>query len=88
MVTRYNTSFVYCRELAPGTVSLTGDWARDDDSKQNSYYRTRLQKKTKLSIRATQAVFFCFFLSQLDLSCKQTHVTCDMSLLCEIRYDG
>ena len=22
----YNTSFVYCRELAPSTVSLTGDW--------------------------------------------------------------
>ena len=33
-----NTKFVYCRELAPGTVSLTGDWVRDDGSKQNSYY--------------------------------------------------
>ena len=32
------TSFVYCRELAPGTVSLTGDWVRGDDSKQTSYY--------------------------------------------------
>ena len=31
-------SFVYCRELAPGTVSLTGDWVHVDDSKQNSYY--------------------------------------------------
>ena len=31
----YNTSFVYCRELAPGTVSLTGEGVRDDDSKQN-----------------------------------------------------
>ena len=34
----YDTSFVYCRELAPGTVkhtvSLTGDWVRGDDSKQ------------------------------------------------------
>ena len=26
----YNTSFVYCRELAPGTFSLSGDWARGD----------------------------------------------------------
>ena len=34
----YNTSSVYCRELAPGTVSLTGNWVHGDDSKQNSYY--------------------------------------------------
>ena len=30
----YNTSFVYCREMAPGTVSSTGDWVRGDDSEQ------------------------------------------------------
>ena len=24
--------------MAPGTGSLTGDWVRGDDSKQNSYY--------------------------------------------------
>ena len=35
---RYNTSSVYCRELAPGTVTLTGDWVRGDDSKQTTYY--------------------------------------------------
>ena len=29
----YNTRFVYCRELAPGIISLTGGWARGDDSK-------------------------------------------------------
>ena len=34
----YNTSCAYCREMAPGTVSLTGDWFRGDDSKQNSNY--------------------------------------------------
>ena len=28
-ISRYNLFLVYCRELAPGTVSLTGDWARD-----------------------------------------------------------
>ena len=38
--THYNTSFVYCRELAPGTVSLTGNWVRSDDSKQTSNYIT------------------------------------------------
>ena len=36
-IIHYNTSFVYCRELAPGTVSLTGGWARGDDSKQYRY---------------------------------------------------
>ena len=35
MHTLYNTSFVYCHELAPGTVSLTGGWVRGDDGKQN-----------------------------------------------------
>ena len=30
---------VLFRELAPGTVSLTGDRVQGDDSKQNSYYR-------------------------------------------------
>ena len=35
---QYNMSFVNCRELAPGTVSLTGDWVHGDDSKQNLYY--------------------------------------------------
>ena len=37
----YNSFLVYCREFAPGTVSLTGDWAQGDDSKhdsQNSVY--------------------------------------------------
>ena len=33
LIKSYNTSFVYCRELAPGTVGLTGDWVRGDDSK-------------------------------------------------------
>ena len=37
----YNTSFVYCHELGPGTVSFTGNWVRGDDSKQNSYYKLR-----------------------------------------------
>ena len=28
----YNTRFVYCLELAPGIISLTGGWASGDDS--------------------------------------------------------
>ena len=37
---RYNAFNVYRRELAPGTVSLTGDRAQGDDSKHwaNSIY--------------------------------------------------
>ena len=35
----YNPFLVYCRELAPGTVSLTGDRAQGDDSKHDSHYK-------------------------------------------------
>ena len=34
----YNSFLVYCRELAPGTVSLTGNRAQGDDSKHDSHY--------------------------------------------------
>ena len=34
----YNPVLVYCRELALGTVSLTGDRAKGDDSKHDSHY--------------------------------------------------
>ena len=38
----YNPFLVYCRELAPGTVSLTGDWAQGDDSKHDLHYNLSL----------------------------------------------
>ena len=38
LVPGYNPFLVYCRELAPGTVSLTGDRAQGDDSKHDSHY--------------------------------------------------
>ena len=34
----YNPFLVYCCELAPGTVSLTGDRAQGDDSKHDSHF--------------------------------------------------
>ena len=38
---RHNNAFnVYRRELAPGTVSLTGDRAQGDDSKHWAYSST------------------------------------------------
>ena len=39
---RYNPFLVYCRELAPGTVSLTGDRAQGHDSKHDSHYNLSL----------------------------------------------
>ena len=38
----YNAFNVYRRELAPGTVSLTGDRARGDDSKHWAYSKNEL----------------------------------------------
>ena len=38
----YNAFNVYRRELAPGTVSLTGDMAQGDDSKHWAYSRDPL----------------------------------------------
>ena len=37
----YNAFNVYCRVLAPGTVSLTGDRAQGDDSKHYAYSNAR-----------------------------------------------
>ena len=37
MLYKYNAFNVYRRELAPGTVSLTGDRAQGDDSKHWAY---------------------------------------------------
>ena len=38
----YNPFLVYCRELAPGTVSLTGDRAQGDDSKHDWHYTRKI----------------------------------------------
>ena len=38
----YNPFLVYCRELAPGTVSLTGDRAQGDDSKHDSHFNSSI----------------------------------------------
>ena len=37
-ISLYNPFLLYCRQLAPGTVSLTGDRAQGDDSKHDSHY--------------------------------------------------
>ena len=49
----YNAFKVYRRELAPGTVSLTGDRAQGDDSKHWAYSKSKSQ-------------FVCFWLVWFD----------------------
>ena len=48
----YDTGFVHCRELAPGFVNLTGDWARGDDSKQykHRFYSYNSQSTLRSSV--------------------------------------
>ena len=46
----YNAFNVYCRELAPGTVSLTGDRAQGDDSKHCAYSNRVIKRKVHLCL--------------------------------------
>ena len=52
----YKTRIVYCRGLAPGRISLTGGWARDDDSKQYGYFIT-LSIRLEISHGMRKSVF-------------------------------
>ena len=52
----YNSFLVYCRELVPGTVSLTGDRAQGDDSKHDSHYNAVL---VIFWVFLAVVVFFC-----------------------------
>ena len=53
----YNTRFVYGRELAPAIISLTGGWARGDDSKQYGYFFT-LSIRLDMSHGMRKSVFW------------------------------
>ena len=55
----YNTRFAYCSELAPATISLTGDCVRGGDSKRDSYYNSNLSFDISISI-----LLICAVLSQ------------------------
>ena len=73
-----------CRELAPGTVSLTGDWAQGDDSKHDLHYKgevgaplNRFKPSSKIFLLAVpRRCFFCgFFMIISALFCYAfTHV--------------
>ena len=48
LIFQYNAFNVYCLELAPGTVSLTGYRAQGDESKHCAYYnRENIQNYLK-----------------------------------------
>ena len=49
---------VYCRELAPGTVSLTGDRAQGDDSKHCAYNSPYLDAYFHLIFMQVRPEFF------------------------------
>ena len=53
LIKQYNAFNVYRRELAPGTVSLTGDRAQGDDSKHWAY--------SSVLFLPYQAVVYCFY---------------------------
>ena len=55
----YNSFLVYCRELAPGTVSLTGDRAQGDDNKHYSHY-TDVLKNVFVSLTVLQLLYWLF----------------------------
>ena len=49
----YNAFNVYRRELAPGTVSLTGDRAQGDDSKHWAYFSFKC-KYNSISVKPSR----------------------------------
>ena len=57
---RYNAFNVYRRELAPGTVSLTGDRAQGDDSKHWAY--STLHTESMVKQKLNTLVFFATYL--------------------------
>ena len=62
-MTSYNPFLVYCRELAPGTVSLTGDRAQGDDSKHDSLYNWSFSE-----------LFLSFLIISPEKNCKTSKV--------------
>ena len=54
----YNAFNVYCRELAPGTVSLTGYRAQGDDGKHCAYCTLWFVNKFTIDPRHEKPCFF------------------------------
>ena len=52
----YNMRFVYCRDLAPGIISLTGGWVHGDD-KEYRYFFT-LSIRLDMSHGMRKSVFW------------------------------
>ena len=56
----YSAFNVYCRKLAPGTVSLTGDRAQGNDSKHCAYSSNHLLCTFSIFHLYRLVVIFCF----------------------------
>ena len=57
----YNPFLVYCRDLVPGTVSLTGDRAQGDDNKHDSHYTPCYGCYTSHTVKETRSVTMNIF---------------------------
>ena len=64
---RYNAFNVYCRVLAPGTVSLTGDRAQGDDSKHWAYSKSCISLYSKKYLFLSVYKLLKLFLEKLSL---------------------
>ena len=53
----YNPFIVYCRELAPGTVSLTRGRAQGDDSKHDLHYTRLFDFSLTVKVAPHECVF-------------------------------
>ena len=69
----YNSFLVYCRELAPGTVSLTGDWAQGNDNKHDSHSNTLHYQKCNICKILTNTLTSVHFLVVHNLSLYSTY---------------
>ena len=57
----YNAFNVYRRELAPGTVSLTGDRAQGDDSKHWAYSKSMRSNLLELDVHVSELLLLYSF---------------------------
>ena len=69
---KYNQFLVYCCELAPGNVSLTGDWAQGDDSKHDLHYSIILLYNIMIIIAIIIMIIIIIIISNSSISRSST----------------
>ena len=71
----YYLFLVYCCELAPSTISLTGDWAQGDDSKHDLHYKG-LFSINKLKITCCSNCFCTYAAMLHNIFCAEDCFSC------------